>query len=245
MSMFPVPDALAGFYLVCFGVGFLFTFASLFMGLTHDTFHLPGLPHGDAGQGHMGDVGHGHMGGLDHGHLGGPEHLGHAGGIHGSADNGATTGEGAAGPSAAHHAAGISPINVSTVMAFLTWFGGAGYILRAYAGVWGLVSLVAASLIGLAGGAVIFFFLARVLFPGQRFMDPADYRLEGTVAQVTVSIRPDVTGEIVYCKGGSRRSDGARSADGAAIEHGTEVVIVRYDRGIAYVEPWNSYVKKG
>ena len=63
--MFPVPDALAGFYLVCFGVGFLFTFASLFMGLTHDTFHLPGLPHGDAGQGHMGDVGHGHMGGWN------------------------------------------------------------------------------------------------------------------------------------------------------------------------------------
>ncbi len=237
--MFPVPDALAGFYLFCFGVGFLFVFVSLFLGMSHDTLHLPGMPHMDAGHGGMGDTGQLHVG-LDHA---GAQLDGHLGGAHAGDDSGA---EGTGGsPAAAHHTVGVSPINLSTIMAFLTWFGGAGYILRVYSGMLGLVSLVAACLAGLAGGAIIFFFLARVLYPGQRFMDPADYRLEGTVAQVTVSIRPDVAGEIVYCKGGSRRSDGARSVDGRAIEHGTEVVIVRYDKGIAYVEPWNSFVSKG
>jgi hypothetical protein len=241
MSMFPVPDALAGFYLICFGVGFLFVFVSLFLGLSHDTLHLPGMSHLDVGHGQMGDAGQAHLGGLDHAGAALEGHLSEARiGENGVASERAT-GSGTAG----HHAGGISPINLSTIMAFLTWFGGAGYILRVYTGMLGLVSLVAACLAGLAGGAVIFFFLARILYPGQRFLDPADYRIEGTVAQVTVSIRPEVVGEIVYCKGGSRRSEGARSLDGKAIEHGTEVVIVRYEKGIAYVEPWNSFVKKG
>ena len=131
------------------------------------------------------------------------------------------------------------------VMAFLTWFGGAGYILRVYAGIWGILSVVAAGLVGLVGGALVFYMLAKVIYPGQRFLNPADYRMEGTVARVTVPIREGEVGEIVYTKGGSQRSDGARSVDGNPIDRGTEVVIVRYERGLAYVEPWTSFVKKG
>ncbi len=233
--MFPIPDALAAFYLFCFVVGFLFTFASLFLGLSHDTLHLPGFG---------GDGGGADGAGIDHG-----------GGIGTGADAGSGVEAGAGdgspgGPQAGHghaHPAGhgVSPFNLGTIMAFLTWFGGAGYILEVYAGFWGLLSVVGASLSGLLGGAIIFYFLARVLIPGQRVLDPADYRLEGTVARVTVPIRPDGVGEIVYTKGGSRRSDGAKSADGSPIERGTEVVIVRYEHGIAHVEPWSSYVDKG
>ncbi len=228
--MFPIPDAIAGFYLFCFAVGFLFVFASLFLGLSHDILHLPGF----GGEG----------GGVDHG--GGVEVGGHEGAQVdvGSADgggNGSSTEHGGSHPSA--H--GISPINLTTIMAFLTWFGGAGYILRAYGGVMGLVGLVAAALAGLVGGAIIFYIMARVLLPGESTLDPADYRMEGTIARVTVAIRPDCAGEIVYAMGGSRRSDGARSVDGSTIERGTEVVVVRYERGIAFVEPWSSYVAKG
>ncbi len=237
--MFPIPDALAAFYLVCFAVGFLFVFASLFLGLTHDTLHLPGLPHGDGGQGDLGGPGQGAGGdGILHG--------GDVGDVGGAEATDLGPQEATAAHPVGHHGGhGVSPVNLSTVMAFLTWFGGAGYLLRVYAGLWGLASVVAASLAGLVGGAIIFYFLVRVLLPGQRILDPADYRMEGTVAQVTVPIKPGVVGEIVYCKGGSRRSDGARSVDGSAIERGTEVVVVRYERGIAYVEPWNSYVAKG
>ncbi len=229
--MFPIPDALAAFYLICFAVGLLFVVASLFLGLTHDTLHTPGLDHGHADATHLGDM----------------HHVGEAeASIDG--DGEATANDGGAHVSVAHgHAAAthVSPINVSTIMAFLTWFGGAGYILRVYAGVLGIVSVAVATLVGLAGGAVIFFFLVRILLPGQRFLNPSDYQIVGTLATVTMHIEPGQIGEIIYTQGGSRHSDGARSADGKPIAHGTEVVIVRYERGIAYVEPWNSFIAKG
>lgn len=207
--MLPIPDALAGFYLVCFGIGLLFTLVSLIFGMGHDILDLPGF-HSDGVGGHdAGDVSDGGGDGSSHG--------------------------------VAH----VSPINVGTLMGFLAWFGGAGYLLRVYGGVVGVISLGAASLFGLAGGAILFYFLAKVILPGQTVLDPGDYRMEGTVAKVTVPITAERPGEIVYSMGGSRRSDGAISETGSPIGRGTEVVVVRYEHGIAYVEPWNSFVKKG
>ncbi|MHB8993572.1 MAG: hypothetical protein ACYC66_18275, partial [Chloroflexota bacterium] len=127
--MFPIPDALAAFYLICFAVGFLFVFASLFLGITQDTLHLPGLPHGDGGTGDLGGADAGATGDV-----GLP-----AGGEVPSA----SASDGAGGHGSGYHGgAGVSPVNVSTVMAFLTWFGGAGYLLRAYAGLAGVASVV-------------------------------------------------------------------------------------------------------
>jgi hypothetical protein len=55
---------------------------------------------------------------------------------------------------------------------------------------------------------------------------------------VTSTIQPGRIGEIVYTLGGTRHADGARSESGELIERGTQVVILRVDKGIAYVEPW-------
>ena len=125
--------------------------------------------------------------------------------------------------------------------AFLAFFGGSGWVLYSSAGLAPAVALIAATVIGVAGGAVVFLFLVKVLLASQRFMDPASSRMEGTVARVSMAIRADGTGEIVFSRDGARRSEGARSATGAPIEAGTEVVVVRYERGLAYVEPWASY----
>ena len=67
---------------------------------------------------------------------------------------------------------------------------------------------------------------------------PRELRLE-------VPERVGHTGEIVYLREGSRHSEGALSATGDPIDEGTEVVIVRYERGLAYVEPWSSYAEEG
>lgn len=222
--MFPIPDTMAAFYLTCFAVGFLFVVVSLFLGVTSDGFHIPGLPHGDSGASQGGG-------------------LGDAGGDASLATDAPSGSGGDAGHG--HNGHGVSPVNLSTIMAFLTWFGGAGYILRVYAGFWGALSLVAAAVVGLAGGAIVFYLLAKVIYPGQRFLNPDDYRMEGTIARVTVPIPEGGVGEIVYTMGGSQRSDGARSTGGGPIERGTEVVVVRYERGLAYVEPWARYIKKG
>jgi hypothetical protein len=38
---------------------------------------------------------------------------------------------------------------------------------------------------------------------------------------------------------GTRRVCGARSDDGAAVAKGAEVVVTRYEKGIAYVRLWS------
>ena len=40
---------------------------------------------------------------------------------------------------------------------------------------------------------------------------------------------------MIYSQEGTRRVAGARSEDGAAIPKGAEVVVTRYEKGIAYV----------
>ena len=51
-------------------------------------------------------------------------------------------------------------------------------------------------------------------------------------------IREGGTGEIIYSQGGTRRTCGARAENGNAIVKGSEVVVTRYDKGIAYVRLW-------
>jgi hypothetical protein len=70
-----------------------------------------------------------------------------------------------------------------------------------------------------------------------------DYRHEGSVGTVSIGIRPDGTGEVIFEQHGVRRSAGARSEDGTPIEKGSEVVISRYEKGIAYVKKWAEFVE--
>ena len=58
------------------------------------------------------------------------------------------------------------------------------------------------------------------------------------LGRVSSSIREDGTGEIVFSQEGATAHCGARSEDGRALAKGTEVVITRYEKGIAYVSPW-------
>jgi hypothetical protein len=58
------------------------------------------------------------------------------------------------------------------------------------------------------------------------------------VGRVTGPLHADATGEIIYTQLGARRSVPARSEDGASIDRDAEVVVLRYERGIAYVRPW-------
>lgn len=136
---------------------------------------------------------------------------------------------------------GVSPLNLQTITTFLAFFGGSGWVLYGSAGLGPALALVLATLIGIGGGSIVFLFLVKVLIAGQRFMDPAASRMEGTVGKVTLAIRPEGTGEIQFLRDGAHRSEGARSSTGLPIPVGTEVVIVRYDKGLAYVEPWASF----
>jgi hypothetical protein len=69
-------------------------------------------------------------------------------------------------------------------------------------------------------------------------MDSADYEMVGVLGRTSMPIRENGTGEIIYSQAGTRRTCGARSETGNAIEKGAEIVVTRYDKGIAYVRLW-------
>jgi membrane protein implicated in regulation of membrane protease activity len=145
-----------------------------------------------------------------------------------------------------HAGAGDLPLfNFGTVAAFLAWFGGTGFLLQHYYGVWFVVALAVAILSGLGGAAIVFWFLARVLMAREASLDPADYEMTGVLGRVNVPIRAGGTGEIVYSQEGVRRVAGARSESGAAIPKGEEVVVTRYEKGIAYVCRWEEMAGQG
>jgi hypothetical protein len=210
------------FYLICFAVGFCFSFFSFVFG---------GMR-----------LGHVH---ISHGHAGGAHLPGHVGGAHGSS-GGAHPASGNASSSArASQGRYVSPLNPPTLAAFLAWFGGTGYLLTRYSTWWVGLSLAASTLSGLVGGGIIFLFLTRVLMSKEENMDPADYEMVGVLGKVSSSIREGGTGEIVYSQMGTRRVCGARSDDGGAVVKGTEVVVTRYEKGIAYVRLWSEVSGEG
>ncbi len=137
-------------------------------------------------------------------------------------------------------APGSAPLfNGFTLTAFLCWFGGAGYLLRTHSALIAPVILLAAMASGLAGGGLIFWFLARVLLPHERALTAEQTDMTGVVGRLTGPLQPGGTGEILYSQLGARRSAAARSESGAAIDRGAEVVVLRYEHGIAYVRLWS------
>ena len=140
-----------------------------------------------------------------------------------------------------------SPINFGTIAAFLAWFGGTGYLLSRYSSIWALLALGLAVVSGLGGAAVVFWFLFKVLLKHDRDLDPADYEMVGVLGRLSSTVRENGTGEMIFSQDGVRRAASARSEDGRPIAKGVEVVVTRYERGIAYVRAWEeiSEVEKG
>ena len=128
--------------------------------------------------------------------------------------------------------------NFATMAAFLAWFGGTGYLLERYSHFWVVAALGIATLSGLAAGSVVFWFMAKVLMAREAPLDPADYDMIGILGRLSIPIRSGTTGELVYSQEGTRRVCGARAEGNAAIAKGAEVIVTRYDKGIAYVRPW-------
>jgi membrane protein implicated in regulation of membrane protease activity len=134
---------------------------------------------------------------------------------------------------------GVSPVNGFTLAAFLCWFGGCGYLLSRGADFAFFTVLVISLVTGVAGGAILFWFLVRVLLPHEKELTAADTATEGVLGLITSPVREGGTGEIQFSQDGCRRFAPARSDAGVALARGTEVVVMRYEQGIAYVRPWD------
>lgn len=199
----------ADFYLTCFAVGFLLSAISFVAGGMRWHLHLPHFPHAGV-----------------HG-PGGQAAGGHAA---------ASTGSGA-GTRSGQEAA-MSPFNFVTLTAFLAWFGGVGFLITRYSSIWFALGLMIALAAGLFGAGIVFLFLTRVLISREENMDAADYEMVGVLGRISMPIRENGVGEIIYSQAGTRRTCGARSENGAALEKGAEIMVARYEKGIAYVKRW-------
>jgi membrane protein implicated in regulation of membrane protease activity len=201
-------------FLACFAFGLLFTLASVVLGA------VGGL--------HFGHVGGSHVAG---GHPQGQVHVTASHGQHVHTHGGS------------HDARSTSLplLNASSLVGALTWFGAAGYVLLRLAD-WSPVGVFIGALVAAGVGWYLIARFLQLVLKGEVEMDPADDRLEGTIAQVTVSIPADGSGEVVFTKSDLRRSEAARSLSAAPIPRGTEVVITGYRNGFATVQPWTEFL---
>ena len=204
---------LSSFYLICFLAGLTFSVLTFLLGAVHVHIHLP-----------------------FHAHLpvhGGSVHVGHGG--HGGGAGAAVKGGSLRG--GVH----VPWFNASTIMAFLAWFGGAGYILTRTSHLVAALSLGLAAVAGSVAATIVYRFMVKLTHAGDSLMLDEDYRIEGSVGTLSLPIRQQGTGEVIFSLGGIRRCAGARSDDGEAVEKGAEVVIARYEKGIAYVKRWEDF----
>ena len=135
-------------------------------------------------------------------------------------------------------------LNFGTVTAFLAWFGGAGYLLTRYSTLVVAGVLTLAAVAGLVGATIVFWFVAKLLLKHDRELDPADFERVGVLARISSPIREGGTGEIIFSQEGTRNTCGARSENGEALPRGTEVIVTRYEHGIAYVQRWEELAEK-
>jgi hypothetical protein len=142
------------------------------------------------------------------------------------------------------HAGQVSPFNFVSLAAFMAWFGGTGYLLTRFWTVWFAMGLAIALLSGAIGAGIIYLFLSKVLMSVEENLDPADYEMTGVLGRTSVPIREGGTGEIVYSQAGTRRTCGARAEDGTAIAKGSEVIVTRYEKGLAYVRLWTEMTEE-
>jgi len=252
-------------YLACLVGGLLATvlFAALgAFGGGHGHVHLHAGAHAGAGHAHaqagtqLGGTAHAHAlpnsqsGGSAHAHaLPDSSHTAHAGAQgpsraqgqagHGSATRPANTagshGATAVGRSGLAAGWALSWLSPLALAAAALWFGGVGIVgenivPRPLAGL--LVVLAVAA--GLLGAAFVRALMAAFVRAGTPALQG---NAVGAVGTLNASIRSDGAGEVIYTLEGLRRSAPARSLDGATMPRGTPVVIVRRERGMAWVAP--------
>lgn len=166
--------------------------------------------------------------GVGHGHGG---DFGHGGAGHASA-------HGQGGSDVSYNTGSVSAVNFQTIVAFFMGFGGVGYLATRFGLLFDLIAFPLA-VIGGVGVATLIFRFMRFLKRGELPMATTSY--VGLVGTLTLGIRQGGTGEMVYTQHGSRKVTAARSESGAPIPNGEEVVVLRYEQGIVYVQPWREF----
>jgi membrane protein implicated in regulation of membrane protease activity len=121
----------------------------------------------------------------------------------------------------------VSPLSPITIATFITTFGGIGVLCLQLFGVSAPLSLLWATVGGLAAAGVMYLFYSQFLIRSQASSELRRGELVGLQAEVTVPIGESTAGQVAYATKSGRMSSIARSADGKPIPRGQFVQIVR------------------
>ncbi len=161
-----------------------------------------------------------------HGHF----HLGHGAGHHGGARG--------------SHGSSFGFFNPMSLAVFLAWFGGTGYLLVHLRHIWVFAGLALSTLAGLIGSGIVIVFATKYLMAHESSLDPMDFEMVGVLGRVSGTIRRRGTGEIIFEQEGARKACAARCENEEEISRDEEVVVTRFDRGVAYVRRWSELAEK-
>jgi membrane protein implicated in regulation of membrane protease activity len=128
----------------------------------------------------------------------------------------------------------ISPFAIAS---FVTGFGAAGIVANLAFEVSALASLLWAALGGFVLGGATQLFFGVFLLRSQGSSEVRVAGLAGTIAEVTIPIPAESSGQIAFVYQGRRVTYSARSADKEAIARGAQVQILRVVGGTAVVRP--------
>lgn len=238
-------DPLSLLFLACALFAGLFLVATVALGAGHGhAAHLGGHTAAHAATGAHAAPGHAHIAGHahaadSHAHIAGHAHA--ADGQHAAPAPATSPIESVWG---AIQGMLWGSLNINGALIFLLVFGVLGYLLHNTPGAQIIVTLLVAALVGSLAAIAVNAALARIFITSQAGELSADSsRLEGKLATVSLAIRAQGIGEVVYTgEAGARHSLGARSADGQPIAAGDQVVIIAAEDGVATVQPWDRFI---
>lgn len=142
-----------------------------------------------------------------------------------------------------HRAAGLTLpapyLNLPAVAAFMTAFGAVGYLLVRNSNLSALPTGLIALASGAGGWLGMSVLMAKwALRPATANAHNEADEVQGQLAVVVNPIHGNVPGSIRYDRNGSKHEAPALSIDHSELPHGAEVVIDRFEDGVAIVEDW-------
>ena len=120
----------------------------------------------------------------------------------------------------------VSPLSPITIASFITSFGGIGVLSLQFFNVDPRLSLVFATVGGVAISGVMFLFYSQILVRAQGSSQVQRGEIIGQPAEVLVSITKAAPGQVAYSTKAGRMTSLARSSDGSEIPRGQWVKIV-------------------
>jgi hypothetical protein len=136
-------------------------------------------------------------------------------------------------------------IGLNAILVFLFSFGLLGYLLKNNAHVPGIIAAFTSTIVGLGAGYMVNRLYKWLFGREVGKLGYGSSEVIGRIAKVSIAIRSSGIGEVIYVGDhGSRHSLGARSVNDISIACETEVVIVDYQKGIAFVQGWDEFLSE-